>query len=508
MQKRWFYIATLMATLTVWFTTNKTIPVFPVDDAYITLHNAQVIWWGHDPNYAGSTALCGATSAVHLGLVTMLMTVMKPLWALHTAAWLSIIAYVLGLSRLAFLYRASTPVAALFVIAGVTVALTPHQLMNGLETGLALAALTWMLVYSSDRAKPANRVLPILCGTIPFIRPELVALSAIIMSLRCLRHLKSSPTRRTALTACAIDMALAAAATAPWFVWYWVSTGMPFPSTIAAKRAFFAETHLPISIKTQWVTFQLEAFALKIGILSAAAVGLILSRTGRAAVLFCVILLGCYWAQFPGALAHYEQRYLYIILPFVLYGAMLLFASRSLPLRVVAAMLLVLGTCQSLYYLPYRWKEYNKGVAFTQEELAGVASGCNATLPKNSVLLIHDAGYIAYATKFRMVDMVGLKTPSSVDSHLRLTLPSSGTRRWDALNEIALRSKADHLVVLANWERIFGIAHGLQQKGWRLRLLNNKSAAYHVYKLTRPPVTHTTKQSSTRLRMEQAKISD
>ncbi len=42
------------------------IPVFPVDDAYIVIHNAQVLLGGSDPNYPGSPPLSGATSAVHL----------------------------------------------------------------------------------------------------------------------------------------------------------------------------------------------------------------------------------------------------------------------------------------------------------------------------------------------------------------------------------------------------------------------------------------------------------
>ena len=49
-------------------------PVFPVNDAYITLHNAQVLHWGHDPNYPGTPALAGATSAVHLALVVLLIS--------------------------------------------------------------------------------------------------------------------------------------------------------------------------------------------------------------------------------------------------------------------------------------------------------------------------------------------------------------------------------------------------------------------------------------------------
>ena len=44
---------------------------FPNDDAYIALHNAQVLWAGHDSAYGGVSALVGATSGVHLALLML-----------------------------------------------------------------------------------------------------------------------------------------------------------------------------------------------------------------------------------------------------------------------------------------------------------------------------------------------------------------------------------------------------------------------------------------------------
>ena len=76
-------------------------PVFPMDDAYITLHNAQVLHWGHDPNYPGTPALAGATSAVHLALVTLLMSALSPPVTLWAALWMATLAYALGLVQLA-----------------------------------------------------------------------------------------------------------------------------------------------------------------------------------------------------------------------------------------------------------------------------------------------------------------------------------------------------------------------------------------------------------------------
>jgi hypothetical protein len=45
------------------------MPIFPLDDPYITLHSTQVLHWGFDPNYPGISPLYGTTSAPFLGLV-------------------------------------------------------------------------------------------------------------------------------------------------------------------------------------------------------------------------------------------------------------------------------------------------------------------------------------------------------------------------------------------------------------------------------------------------------
>ena len=50
-------------------------PTYSYDDPYIFLHNAQVLHWGHDPNYRGVPALAGTTSPIYLLLVALLLFV-------------------------------------------------------------------------------------------------------------------------------------------------------------------------------------------------------------------------------------------------------------------------------------------------------------------------------------------------------------------------------------------------------------------------------------------------
>jgi hypothetical protein len=485
-QRRWFYISVAVLVLAAWLCSARSLPVFPVDDAYITLHNAQVLWWGDDPNFAGTPALAGATSAVHLGLVWLLMAFLKPLWALQAAMWLAIAAYVLGLSRLAFQHRASMPLAGLFVLVGLTAARIPHQLMNGLETGLAMAALTWVLVFATDADHPDSRALPILCGLLPFIRPEFAALSVILLVMRWHWRFQNRGTGRVVWRGCLEDAALMACAALPWLIWYSASTGTPYPTTISAKRAFFAESGFPALIKMPCAEHNLETFLLAIGFLSFAGVGLALTKVGRISLVFCLVLVGAYCSQFPDALAHYEQRYLYITVPFILYGLAVLIGHASKTARAVALALLLVGVVQSLWMFPSRWHYYEVARSFTSTELASVVNGCNGNLPKGSKLLVHDVGYISYATNFPMVDFVGLKTPLSASYHKRETLPSMGAKRVDVVSEIAIRERPDYLVMLKTWDGIFGVTSGLRARGWGLRLLNKTTAAYQVYQMTPP----------------------
>src|SRR5947209_7939823 len=76
------------------FHTLRAEPTFPLDDPYITLHSAQVLHTGYDPIYPGVSPLYGATSAPYLALVYTLLFFLHPLYALDTACWLGVLAYV------------------------------------------------------------------------------------------------------------------------------------------------------------------------------------------------------------------------------------------------------------------------------------------------------------------------------------------------------------------------------------------------------------------------------
>jgi hypothetical protein len=134
--------------------------------------------------------------------------------------------------------------------------------------------------------------------------------------------------------------------------------------------------------------------------------------------------------------------------------------------RIRATVLLSLAAAQALILLPKHFTVYRTGIWMMTVEYADVASFCNEHLPPGSRILIHDAGYISYATKFPLTDMVGLKTPSSIEVHKQLTYLSKGQARSVAISKIAASSRANYLIVIGSWERMFHISDGLRSKGW------------------------------------------
>jgi len=485
------YLAAAFLVLLGWaaYTRTFSIPVFPMDDAYIVIHNAQTLLSGSDPNYAGSSPLTGTTSEVHLALVSGLMLFLHPRAALLTSLWLATLLYALGLVRLARVNGAGRVAAASIAALGLIAGQAPHQLMNGLETGLMLAAVTWALVLLSRPAgQPESKpswLLPALCGLLPFIRPDLLPLSLLFLGLQAGRRWRQRRDLPDFCRRAGLDLAVAVLFALPWALWCWSSDGSLFPSTVNAKRFFFAQAGWPAGLKAKLVAAGLYHFLRDLGLLSVFSVFLVTTWLGRVGLVYGTILLAAYYAQFPGALLTYEGRYLFPLLPFLLLGVLYALGQRRPVLRIGGGVVLALALAQSLIHLPDFWTRHKRNCYFAQHDLPGVAAWCNQHLPVGSTLLIHDAGYIAYGTHFHLVDMVGLKTPSSIPYHRAITYPSGGKLRYQAVSEIALRGQTRYLVVQGRWDSSYATVSGLEASGWEVRLING-DYLYQIYSL-RPP---------------------
>jgi hypothetical protein len=481
------YLAAAFLVLLAWvcFEWTFPIPIFPIDDAYIVIHNARTLLSGSDPNYAGTPALAGTTSIVHLALVTGLMLFLKPLAALSASLWIAILLYALGLVRLARVNGASRVTSVLIAVLGVIAGQTPNQLVNGLETGLMLAAVTWTLTLLPRTERQPSRLLPIFCGTLPFIRPDLLPLAFLFLGVQAAHHWQMRRDLPDFLRRVGGDLSVACLFALPWALWCWAEDGSALPSTINAKRFFFAEAHRPAAIKASILLHGLAQFCVDLGLLSVFALLLVTTRLGRAGIVFGGILLLAYYAQFPSALLQYGGRYLFPFLPFLMLGTVYALHQPRKLLRLGAAFIFALSLGQSVINAPVFWARNMDGCRFTVAELDGVADWCSHHLPAKSTLLVHDAGYISCKTHFRLIDLVGLKTPSSIPYHETLTYPSAGKNRYLAVSQIALRGHPDYLVALDGWDQAFTIVAGLRAAGWDVRLVN-ADYSYKVYAL-RPP---------------------
>jgi hypothetical protein len=442
-------------------------PVFPFDDSYITAHNVDVLG-GADPSFPGTSALTGATSLVHLAATWLVALTMPTLRALLAVAFAGAALYVWGVLRLtaglAGRWR------ELVVFAGLASGLVMYQAFNGLETGLALAGGSWLLVAHRER-RPG--LLGVLTGLALYIRPEL-ALFAGALAFDLLRT-GDRRARRTLLTT-------AFAAAAPWALWGLVEVGTALPGTIAAKRDWFAETRAPMGWRLDALGLGLGRFALAIGPLLGGIFWLARRTSTRLVVLAAGVMVVGYGVLLPGGLGHYAGRYLYVLVPLAVAGLAEGVRRHTRPARSVAAA----AAAFALLTLPFHVVGIVSGREWTSAYLVPVGEWITGNVGDGEVVLVHDVGYPAFATRALIVDIVGLKTPWAAGVHHRLTEPSGGLLRANAIAEIAERADPAWLVVLESWDRIYRITDAFRLSGWGLDR-QPCCRRYAIYHLSRPP---------------------
>lgn len=226
------------------------------------------------------------------------------------------------------------------------------------------------------------------------------------------------------------------------------------------------------------------AFGKQLGFLGYASVLLVLTLTGWVGIVFTCLFAFAYYENFPGALFHYEQRYMYVLVPWLLYAVGTLIAKRQLATRAIAALLLLGAIAQNWSEIKPRWQFHLTCNAFTLAELDGVASWL-ANHAQHRKILLHDAGYVGYFVDAPMADLVGLKTAASIPPHQMLTWSQCGAGRQQAVHAIALHEKPDFVVVLASWDGIYHFIDGLRARGWTLEPRYQR--AYVVYEVTGRP---------------------
>jgi hypothetical protein len=189
-----------------------------------------------------------------------------------------------------------------------------------------------------------------------------------------------------------------------------------------------------------------------------------------------LLTLAVFTWTLPASLWHNHQRYIYpIVLPWLALGivrAVSLSMRRSWA-RVTAVVLLIVP----LLFRPY--------ASAPSQESVDAAQAVERLVPRGTTVLVHDAGAVAFYTSHRVVDLVGLKTPSSVLYHRALTWPSAGRARGDAIAAIAESSGAGAVIVADDWDVMFSITAALRKRGWTLTPLRQGRSRYSLYLMHR-----------------------
>jgi hypothetical protein len=432
-----------------------------LDDAYIPLYGAHVLVDGNDAVFH-APALTGATSPPHLAMLALLVTAKVPdVLILRLVSTVSLLAYVGALWALASVMGWRVRNRVLFVALGLATGSAFVQITSGLETGLATAAV---LAAIAAVITGRTRWTAALVGIIPWIRPDLALIAAAIW----IYAITDPRFRRPLLVWIPVAIAI------PFVVWIATNTGHVLPNTVAAKRLFFAEGCLPLSEKllvailgvAHWV--MLVAPAAVLGTDTA-----VRTRLGRLLIAAVVATLTLFVIDLPGAVTHNNHRYLYpIALPFLLYGVAGL--SRLSPLKfaiAVATAVLVAPTQLSALRVA---RDYS-------QELTELRTWVDANLEPGRRIAVHDVGVLAF-TSHELVDIVGLKTPASVEAHARFTWPSCGAERPAAFRSIVASHPADYLVVTTGWDEAFRISKALDAREV-LKPASGPGYKYVVYRL-------------------------
>lgn len=459
-----------------------TFITFPLDDAYIVQHTVNGLLAGEETRYIGSSPIAGATSPFFVILILLVSYVVQVDLAQAIVTAAGLLLYGAGVFRFSKLSGLGTVLAGVVTAFALLFGHVLYQLLNGLETGLAMAAVVWVCVFFRH-GYPSKKWHFSVLGVLPFIRPELGVLSLALLAYSLAMVRGSVDANRLALVA-AFFVFLGALPVMLFLFW---ASGSIFPNTVSAKVYFFAEGCLPLQTKLLVVGSAFWRYGLFAGVGIMGVMGLVVSRLRWVGLSFVCVFVLAYVLRFPGALYHNHYRYMHLLFPFVVVGWVSLLVSTRPWVRRSASFVFLIACVMTLFSLPRVIADYAEGIKISRVELNGVAEWVAKNVPEDSPVLVHDAGMISLMGKQPLVDLVGLKTPSSVDIHKKYTWLYCG-RVPQAIEEIALLNHTRYFVVLNDWDRVFRLVDSLRYVGWNVERLDGERGLtrYNVYRIDPP----------------------
>jgi hypothetical protein len=437
-------------------------PTFPTDDTYISQHAARFLTSAEDPSYEGSAPLVGATSLLHVTALWATMRVLSPSWAVEMVTWLGGILYLVAIVRIVTSRTAVVWHRWALLLVGTGAGSATMHLTSGQETGWAMAAVAWSIYWLQTDEPPRSR-LAWMAGWLPWLRPDLGLLSLGLWYYRIFvtrsRWLRDS---------------LIVAGSGFLGMWiYWQLTGHLLPNTIEAKRQFFAYYSRPLWLNTLVAGVFLTSWIARVG---PSVMGIALSlrhQTDRIVGWAFAGLLAGLAVSGPNVIEHNFFRYLQpLSVPLMVAGLC------QLKFRSGAAWLALCGLWTA-FCLPVTALDWMLSQRIVVDGQQSVASWLSSNARPGSVVLVHDAGLLSEYTNMSLTDLVGLKTPRATEWHRRLTGPSQGERRAEAVHRLACETSPQYYVAFNGWEKVFGLTDGLTEFGWDPKPL-------HHYRVPRP----------------------
>jgi hypothetical protein len=216
--------------------------------------------------------------------------------------------------------------------------------------------------------------------------------------------------------------------------------------------------------------------------LSVGLLGLPFDRVGRIGLGAIILSLTAYLVEFPSSVTFNYCRYLYpIVVPWCCWGIVRAAANAR---QATAGVMIVATAVATVAMIPHWWIDQSAAA----RELLATARQIDMRVPADAVMLVHDAGVISEFAHRRAVDLVGLKSPASVEAHAKWTRPSCGANRSAAVAAILRASGASYLIVDAAWNRTFRLREGLTADGFVLDLIWSvrPSYGYSIYRVVTP----------------------
>jgi tetratricopeptide (TPR) repeat protein len=443
---------------------------FPLDDPWIHLQFAKNLHdYGSFSYYKNEMVTSGSTSPLYTAILAL---------GLFITSNEMILSYVLGvlffLSGGYVLFRMMEldfDGGLVFAAGGTLLFLFEPRfqwiVLSGMETTLfIMLLLTVLYAYK----KKQGILLGVSGGLLLWTRPEAVMFLG-ILAVDYLYHrfyVKRAVPRKKSDAVQAPDMKwmrsaalIVAVCALAYGAFNYALSGSIFPNTYAAKLKYYglgSGSDFPLQVFHYFADGHMLAVAVLVLVAVARILSSIVQRSQQkhlVPLLFSAAMFFAFWQKLP--FLYQQGRYMMPVLPFFLilgmYGLSFLVEFLGKWVRtlkdpknalVASAVVVAVLVVQFGYAATKESGVYADYCRYISERQVRTAKWLNEHLPEDAVIGTHDIGAIAFYSKRRIADMVGLVSPEMINNIGDLT----------RLRQFLIDKKTTHLAVLRNWFEI------------------------------------------------------